>query len=138
MNFSESMCGLAADIANLASVTGGFGWDRGPDSLFADPKDLGAKPIPKNDWLRAMDVAVMLGRANAYLPRPTPGADPEGFVWLTWSLAGRKFALELRKDAFVWSREDELGNVRRHTSSRLEDVGEALRTAIPRPTHLAA
>jgi len=131
MNFSDSMCGLAADISNLASVTGGFGWDRDPSALVTNPADLGAKPIAKNEWLRAMQVAVDLCRAHPHLGRPTPGADAGGFVWLTWERDCERFSLAMRNGSYTWEQSTMLG-MAKHTSARLEDVSEALRATLPR------
>lgn len=132
MNFSESMCSLAADIANLAKVTGGFGWDRGEDALFANPSDLGAKPIPKNEWLEAMRVAIDLTRAAPHAGKPTPGADPEGFVWLTWEKSGTRFALGITKGGYKWERRDGLG-IRSEVSPTIADAAAAMRAAFTKP-----
>jgi hypothetical protein len=129
MNFSESMCGLAADMVNLSRATGSFGWDRGPDELFSDPKNLGAKPIPKNEWLRAMETAVSLCRANPKAGKPTPGADPEGFIWLTWERGSNRFSLAVKKGVYAWERRDSFGAAS-HSSQRIEDVSEALRASM--------
>jgi hypothetical protein len=121
------MVAVAADMRTLASATASIGWDRDPSELIADPTDLGAKPIPKDAWQRAFVVALAMSKiANI---APVPGADPEGFVWLTWTRGSRGLALELRPGKYKWTQRDGAGK-RTVESDSLDDVGQALRSVI--------
>jgi hypothetical protein len=129
---SQKLVGLMKDIRELASVTGALGWDKGAEDLVSDPTDLGAKPIPMNEWLKAFFVAKEICEQNPGLDVPAPGADPEGFVWLTWTQGGsRGLALELRKGKYKWTQRDGDGK-RTIESDSLNDVAESARTVFVR------
>lgn len=123
---SHKLRALAIEMGKLAEVTGCVGWDKDPDEIISNPTDLGAKPIPRNVWLRAFLVANPLAKLLPSLDAPIPGADPDGFVWLTWERGSLRFALEVRANKYVWTRTNEMGPAR-FESARLEDVAEALR-----------
>jgi hypothetical protein len=137
-DFHANMRDLAEDIKVLSSVTKAIGWDKTGEDIVANPQDTGAKPIAPGEWQEAMKVALKLGVAVAGLPRPTPGADPEGFVWLTYEMGEhRRVAVQLRADRLVWTMKDALGDrthEKRFVSSIIEtrnaairDLAEALR-----------
>lgn len=129
-NLDGSIMGLATDILALSRATGGFGWDRDPNEFVADPTDLGAKPIAKNEWLKALEVGIALTKSSPGLNRPVPGADPDGFVWLTWERGDNRFALALKKAGMEFERRDAFGVCKASLPS-LRDAAEALRAAIP-------
>lgn len=145
-DFNVEMKLLAADIRELMSVTSTIGWDRPTDAVVANPQDLGAKPVPYSDWHFALKCALKLGVANPWIKRPTPGADPEGFVWLTWNKdEPRQFELAIKEDRFIFIMKDDMGKrtVERRFERKLvpsvdaaiRDVSEALRTVMPRPVN---
>src|ERR1019366_276596 len=130
---SQKLIALMKDIRELASVTGALGWDKDAEALVADPSDLGAKPIPMNEWLKAFFVAKSIMDLKEALDAPVPGADPEGFGWLTWTQTGcRGLALELRKGGvYKWTQRD--GSSKRTIQSdSLNDVAESARTVFSR------
>jgi hypothetical protein len=127
LSLSQKIRGLSADVQKLASATGAIGWDREPEELIADPTDLGAKPIPKSEWMQALVIATELAQMNPLLDAPVPGADPDGFVWLTWAQGNRGLALEVRKGAYKWTQRDSAGK-KTITSDSLQDVAESMRT----------
>jgi len=58
-----------------------------------------AKAIGKRQWDEAYTLVMLLDRLIPGLPEPTPGADPKGFICLTWrSRSGIEFALEIHAD----------------------------------------
>jgi hypothetical protein len=124
---------LKADIGEMSLATASLGWDQSAEALVADPTNLGAKPIPKAEWMRAFVIAVGLSRVAPYLDPPVPGADPEGFVWLTWTQDDcRGLALELHRGFYKWTQRD--GEQKRtHQSESLDDVGEAIQSVFRRP-----
>lgn len=131
---SEKMTALAKDVESLALATGGVGWDRDTEDTVANPSDLGGLPIPRDQWGRALLIAGELTRANPSLDPPVPGADPEGFVWLTWTQGDKRgLALELRRGQFKWTQRDENGK-KTITSDSLDDVAESMRTVFRRTT----
>jgi hypothetical protein len=84
------------DPVHKSCKTAAVGWDRddGDEILMRDPGDVGAMPIYKEDWVAAHKIAIQVGFAAQFLPRPTPGADPKGFVWLVYE-HGENRRLEL-------------------------------------------
>lgn len=75
---------LHADMAALYVSTQEPKWD-----------GASAKPIGMRNWNEALVSAVFVDENVHGLPVPTPGADPGGFVWLTWATESRRFALSL-------------------------------------------
>lgn len=129
---SQQLEQLHNDIRELASATGALGWDRDPEELLSNPSDLGAKPIPINEWMRALLVAAQLTESSPQVALPVPGADPEGFVWLTWMHGhNRGIALELRKGKYRWTQRS--GETKRTIESdSLNDVAESMRAVFLR------
>jgi hypothetical protein len=138
MSLSDMMLSLGRDIDELASATGGYAWDRDDtETHHIDPKDLGAKPIPRAEWNRALVVAILVAQQFPHLDRPTPGADPAGFVWLTWRRGSDRFALQCHATGPRYAWEQATSSSRRtFTSQRLEDVFEGLRAVFPRALSL--
>ncbi|HEY2516964.1 MAG TPA: hypothetical protein VGI39_39100 [Polyangiaceae bacterium] len=103
--FEEKLKLLAADIRRFMygddpnfkiCITAQVGWNKTGEELSRDPTDVGAKPIAKDDWQDAFKVAMKVAWAAPWMPRPTPGADPEGFVWFTYELGDtRRLALQV-------------------------------------------
>jgi hypothetical protein len=66
------------------------------------------KPLGLQQWKDAFALALHLDEAVPGIVAPVPGADPEGFIWLTWRTKDdRALALELRADltksAYRWT-----------------------------------
>lgn len=122
---------LGLDFLELSRATGAFGWNRDDQELtLVDPSQL-AKPIPKDVWNRAFVITLGLHRdLPSHVPLPIPGADPEGFVWLTWKSPDerRGLALELRDGLFKWTHSAPHLEKKTIQSDSLNDVTEALRT----------
>jgi hypothetical protein len=75
--------------AGLAGITSRALWDE----FSVIPS---AKAIGQAQWVGAMGFAREIDALVPGLPAPVPGADPDGFIWLTWHAHdGREFALEL-------------------------------------------
>ena len=129
---SQRLDQLHNDMRELASATGARGWDKDPDEILLNPSDLGAKPIPLNEWMRALLIAGQLSEASPQAGMPVPGADPEGFVWLTWTQGDcRGIALELRKGKYRWTQRS--GEAKQTIESdSLNDVAESMRTVFLR------
>ncbi len=99
--------------AKLASRTGAKEMP-GLMAITADPKwdefepTPRARPIGQVAWRELFGLAEFLDGAVSDLPAPTPGADPDGFVWLTYRTTdGRELALEqhpdLTKSEYRWT-----------------------------------
>lgn len=104
----------------LAQVTSSPKWD-----------NENAKAIGVQQWVEVWALAQIIHR-TVDLPKPTPGADPKGFMWLTWEKDGRKFALEIHPGLLVrhmyeWTTTD-MGIPTRHKSVSLRGVVEGLRS----------
>ncbi len=128
MNVSQKIAALVKDVDQLASVTGALGWDRSGEELIVNPSDLGAKPIPRDQWARAVVVAGMIAEKLPYLDPPVPGADPEGFVWLTWTQGDKRgLALEIRRNQYKWTQRSSESK-RTIVSDSLDDVLASART----------
>jgi hypothetical protein len=125
---------LHAEMGKLADKTSRPGWDRDVDVLdSATPGQVGALPIGVRLWSEALMLAIAVSMETPGLPVPVPGADPKGFIWLTWSQDTTDLALQLQQGllarySYVW--DTTLWGVRsRHESVRLKDVMEALQAA---------
>lgn len=114
---------LARELGALATVTREHAWADG---------DQNCKVIGMSEYIKALTVAIILAKENPHLDLPIPGADPEGFVWLTYmDGATRGLALELRKDKYRWT-QNSMGDKRTFESESLNDVAEAVRTVFPK------
>lgn len=80
----EDAVSLFSEMELLMAVTSDIQWD-----------GERARPIGQRQWNDAWKCAALIDRAVSHLPKPIPGADPEGFVWLTYETGGRRLALEL-------------------------------------------
>lgn len=111
----------------LADVTSAPKWDR---DFEKEPK---AKAIGLQQWKEAFALALQIDELVPGLPPPVPGADPLGFLWLTYRTKDeREFALELHADltksAYRWTAM--VGGTRqRHetSSTNLRPMIESLR-----------
>ncbi len=113
---------LARELASLSQVTMQHAW--------ADD-DQNCKTIGISEYVKALTVAIILAKEHPRLGLPIPGADPEGFLWLTY-LDGptRGLALELRPAKYRWT-QNALGDKRTFESAHLTDVAEAMRAVFP-------
>lgn len=115
---------LAQELSVLSTVTSQYAW--------ADD-DQKCKIIPVSEYVKALTVAIVIAKEQPHLSPPVPGADPEGFLWLTYQQGDtRGLALEIRKDCYRWT-QSAYGDKRRFESTRLEDVVEAMRSVFLRP-----
>lgn len=113
---------LARELGALSTVTRQHAW--------ADDKQ-DCKIIPVTDYVKALTVAIILAKENPRLDMPTPGADPDGFLWLTYvDGESRGLALELRPGKYRWTQSN-LGDKRTFESDSLDDVAEAMRAVFP-------
>ncbi len=113
---------FARELGSLSTVTRQHAW--------ADD-DQNCKIIPTSDYIRALTVAIILARENPRLDMPIPGADPEGFIWLTYiDGPSRGMALELHPGLYKWTQSN-LGDKRTFQSTSLDDVAEAMRAVFP-------
>lgn len=136
-DFDQQMRTLAEEIGTLSKCTRVVGWDRTPEEVVADPHSIG-RAVPPEAWQRAMKVALKAGVHVAGLPKPTPGADPGGYAWLTWQ-AGRELesdhaeryvSVAVREGELEWKMRDGEGKrtVKRSFSALLpESMDLALR-----------
>ena len=119
---------LARELAQLSTITRQHAW--------ADD-DQSCKVIGLSEYVRALTVAIILAKENPRLEMPIPGADPLGFLWLTY-LDGdaRGMALELHPDGrYKWTQSN-LGDKRSFESNSLNDVAEAMRAVFPQASIL--
>jgi hypothetical protein len=113
---------LAREMGSLAVVTRQHAW--------ADD-DQNCKIIPTSEYVKALTVAIILAKENPRLDMPTPGADPDGFVWLTYvDGPSRGLALELRPGKYRWTQSN-MGDKRTFESDSLDDVAAAMRAVFP-------
>lgn len=105
---------LACDFHALALKTRCGDWDKDGDEGEMDVAKM-AKPIPPARWGKAFSLARDIDDSVSGLPRPEPGADPAGFVWLTWEREKNRFSLGLKSSGFTWEQ---------HTSEA-HRIGEA-------------
>ena len=104
----------------LAQITSSPKWD-----------GANAKAIGVQQWIEIYTLAQILDRQVAGLPKPIPGADPDGFMWLTWRTDEREFALEVRpgllvRNTYAWTA-TQMGIPRRHQAAQLRSVVEGIR-----------
>lgn len=110
------------ELALLRGVTSQYGW------CEDDPK---CKIIDTDRYVHALTVAIILAKCNPRLDLPVPGADPEGFLWLTYTDGpDRGLALELCPGKYRWTQSN-MGDKRTFESTSLNDVAEAMRTVFP-------
>ncbi len=113
---------LAQEMGSLCQVTSQHAWAEG---------DQNCKVVPVSEYVKALTIAIILSKENPRLEMPIPGADPDGFVWLTY-IDGetRGLALELRPGKYRWTQSN-MGDKRTFESNSLNDVAEAMRTVFP-------
>lgn len=113
---------LAQEMGTLATVTRQHAWAE---------DDQSCKIVGTGDYVKALTVAIILAKENPRLEMPIPGADPAGYVWLTY-LDGdsRGIALEILPSKYRWTQSN-LGDKRTFESDSLNDVAEAFRTVFP-------
>lgn len=129
MNNRERLV-LAQQAMMMSKITRCSDWDSTGDVGQSDVSKM-AKPIPPVRWGKAFQLARDMDDTLPNLPQPVFGADPLGFVWLTWERGERRFALGLKSNAFAW--EQHTPEVRRLGESQtLGDVVDALRATFPR------
>ncbi len=112
---------LARELAQLSNVTRNHLWADGQECTV----------IGLSEYVRALTVAIILAKENPRLDMPIPGADPSGYLWLTY-LDGdnRGIALELLPGKYKWTQSN-LGDKRTFESESLNDVAEAFRAVFP-------
>ena len=117
---------LYRDLGELAAATTEPKWD-GTDAC---------KAIGVRQWKDALRLALLVHDAAEWLPVPTAGADPLGFIWLTWeaasgarvvckvnpSLIGKRITWTARRD----------GMDRDFSADHARDLIESLRATFPR------
>ena len=122
MNLDNNINSLARQLAALRQVTSQHAWCE---------DDQNCKVIPISHYIKALGVAIVLAKENPRLPMPVPGADPKGFVWLTWTDGdSRGLALELHDRKYRWT-QSAMGDKRTFESDSLNDVAEAIRAVFP-------
>jgi len=114
---------LHEKMSTLSAVCSQKDWDEGT-----------AKPIGQAQWTRALVIVTILQRELPHLPEPEPGADAEGFIWMTWDDGHSKVALELRDslvgDAYQWTVTRD-GIDKRWSANTLRDLVTSLRATWP-------
>lgn len=154
--FSDRMADLRTDAMHMARLTHYAGWvsnveddveDASASDIASTAKDVdvGGFKLPSPDnikgkqiridaWMKAVLIAHKLCEAHPHIDRPALGADPEGFVCLTWIDGPHGLALQLRGDRdFQWTQRD--GNGKKTIrSDSLHDVAEAMRAVFRRPS----
>ena len=89
-----------------------------------------ALPIGAAAWNEAIALAAIVDRTVRGLPPPELGADPLGFVWLTWEAGTHRYALAIRRSLigarFSWTIRNELGEVT-YDGSTVRALCESLR-----------
>ncbi len=114
---------LARELGSLSMVTRQHAW-------CEDNQDC--EIIPTSEYVKALTVAIILAKENPRLDMPIPGADPKGFLWLTYvDGPSRGLALELHPGLYKWTQSC-MGDKRTFQSDSLDDVAEAMRTVFPR------
>lgn len=100
---------------------------------WGDMKVPDAKSIGIAQWRSAIAVAALVSRECEGAGWPVPGADPDGFIWLTWAntLQTRQVQLEIHEGAhrapYAWSQLRH-GTKTEHSSRSVRDLIESLRT----------
>lgn len=114
------------ETSTLAGMTTDPKWDEWETTPVA-------KPIGLVQWREAIAVAGLVVHEVPNLEYPKPGADPEGFPWLSWAdLNGAEFKLAVRPSLtmggrfYTWAALRD-GCRRGASSSEMRDVIEALR-----------
>jgi hypothetical protein len=139
MHNGRRMMDLATEVLQHSAGTACFGWDKSGDQLLLDPTNVGARPITKADWLRALKVACDVFVVRRDLGVPECGADATGAVdgkggaCLVWRDGSDKaFVLWLRpNNGFAWDRLDARG-LAQGTSPDLRDAIQALESTFVR------
>lgn len=90
----EQAVGFLGQANVFAAVCSSAGW-QGDDGVPSVP---GAKPIGVAQWKGSVAVAAVVAQEVDWIEWPLLGADPDGFIWLTWENArkDRRVALQLR------------------------------------------
>lgn len=115
---------LAGEMGCLAKVTSQHAWCE---------DDQSCKVVPISEYVKALSVAIILAKVNPRLDMPVPGADPAGYVWLTYvESESQGLALELLPGKYRWTQTN-MGMKQTFESQSLDDVAEAMRTVFPKP-----
>lgn len=99
---------------------------------WGDMKVPAAKAIGIAQWRSAIAVAGIVVRECPEAGWPVPGADPDGFIWLTWSSALRTSQVQLEihhgahREPYAWS-QLRFGNKTEHASKAIRDLIESVR-----------
>jgi hypothetical protein len=115
----KELIALHCAMAMLMGATSTAKWD-----------DASAKAIGQAQWDGVWKLAIEIDNHVRSLPVPTPGADPLGFIWLTYAAGERKFELELHADLtrkpYRWTITKD-GMKSSHQSDKKHELLEALR-----------
>lgn len=124
MHYEDKASKLALEMGALARVTWQNDWAEGEETSVA---------VATGQWIKALTVAVCIMKAVPWVDMPVPGADPRGWVWLTFSNGAREgLALEIRPDSYRWV-QNALGDKKYYQSESLNAVVEGMRATFSRP-----
>jgi hypothetical protein len=143
----EETARLYAELFGI--VRNGEVLHEGLAQITCTPKwdDARAAAIGVQQWIDVFSLALVLDRALPGLPKPEAGADPGGFMWLTWRTKSAEFALQIHPGLLVrfmyqWT-VTRFGVPNDHRSATLTGVAESLKTTFgysttERASHAAA
>lgn len=127
----ENLARLAHDFAELQKATKAHGWAKDDeDTVLTDPASI-SKPIPPETWMRTFLLVMGLTKSlPGNVPLPIPGANPGGWITLTWVSPDerRMVDLEMLPDGtYRWTHKAPGGEPRKLTSGIIDDVAESIR-----------
>ena len=117
-----------SECAIFASLSSSPGWE---DSSSPPKKTCpGATAIGLAQWGAAIATAGLITSVVPEAGWPSPGIEPEGFIWLNWRKGASEFSLELHANllhqSYKWTRIID-GTPREHKATQMADVVEALK-----------
>ena len=121
------------DSESLAGMTNKPKWDEWETAPSA-------KAIGRTQWREAIAIAGIVAIEMPHIQYPTPGADPDGYPWLTWAMGDDEFRLAVRPSAlhaggrfYEWDVFFD-GCRRGSKSAKLNEVLEAMSATFPKVT----
>lgn len=140
LSWDHKMIELSRIFREMAKATRLTGWasDVGKDEsslVGADltrPSDIAGRQIDAATWAKAFFTAMALAKVCPRLDVPEVGANPDGFVTLTWVDGGNRILdLQLRPDGYRWCQQGPTDK-RTIQSDSLQDVAESMRATFDR------
>ena len=121
---------IFAEMGELAGATVDAKWD-----------GKAARAIGVAQWKDALRVALTIQEECSWLPVVNAGANPEGFVTLTWTDEGRLIDVKVNPSLLgprlTWTaRRDGVDGT--HSSDKLRALLESIRATFPKPLVIAA